>query len=70
MLKAIPAIASPPSLPIKIMSTKLYNVCTPIPNIIGIAKLQRALDGFDKKVFKRDFVFELKSIAINLQLLY
>ena len=53
-MNAIPVMAWPPNLPINIISTRLYSVCIPIPNMIGIAKDHRALEGFSKNTFKRE----------------
>ena len=57
MLKAIPAISSPPNRPMNIISTMLYNVCIPIPAIIGIANVHNAFDGFSRNLLRREVSF-------------
>ena len=58
ILNATPAIASPPKRPINNISTILYRVCIPIPNIIGIANVHNAFCGSSRKEANLDLEFD------------
>ena len=54
ILKAIAVMASPPSRPINIISTIVYNVWIPIPAITGHASFQSPFSGLSKNSFRRE----------------
>ena len=62
-LNATAAIASPPNLPMNSMSTILYNVCIPIPAMIGIAKYHNDFEGLSINDCKREWRFLDSSIS-------
>ena len=56
ILNATAAIASPPSLPINIISIIVYSVWIPIPIMIGIAKFHIDLTGLLRKDLRGVFL--------------
>ena len=65
MLKAIPAMASPPKRAMNIISTMLYNVCIPIPAMIGMANVHNAFDGLFRNLLRREPSFCTESTNTN-----